>query len=143
MQRPCRRYLFRLCVELGLPHPDYLMDLLTSEQISEWLAYDRLEPIGQWRADYRLGVLCALIVDIVQRLFARRGATPRRVSPIDYMPDWSGDLREMIRAGGEDDSNNAGRAESVEDMKRLFEAIATRKQSRRDSQEDPDSDGGT
>ncbi len=35
--------LFRLCLALGYPHPDYLTETLTSTQLTEWLAYYKLQ----------------------------------------------------------------------------------------------------
>ena len=32
-------FAFRLCKELGVIHPDYLLPMLTAEQIGEWMAY--------------------------------------------------------------------------------------------------------
>lgn len=30
---------FSLCLDLGYPHPDYLLPLLTSRQLAEWEAF--------------------------------------------------------------------------------------------------------
>ena len=51
-----RRFLFRLCLAVGVPHPDYLNSVLDSAQLSEWMAYDLLEPFGDERADLRSGM---------------------------------------------------------------------------------------
>jgi hypothetical protein len=72
-------------------HPDYLLDQLTSRQISEWEAYDRIDPIGTWREDFRLAKIESLITNIVQQLYAKKGSKPAITSPIDFMVDWTGD----------------------------------------------------
>lgn len=53
---------------LGYAHPDQLLEELTSRQISEWYAYDILEPI-----DDRLGwaLLASVITNIAISLFSQ------------------------------------------------------------------------
>ncbi len=33
---------FRLCLELGVEHPDYLLERLTANQLTEWMGYFQL-----------------------------------------------------------------------------------------------------
>ena len=63
------------------------MDQLTFFQISEWEAYDRIDPIGDWRDDFRGAKLESLLVNIVNQLFAKKGHTPVITSPLDFMMD--------------------------------------------------------
>ena len=88
------------------------MDQITSEQLAEWEAYDKIDPIGTWREDYRLAVLDALIVNIVSKLYAKKGHTPKEVVPMDFMPNWTGEKR-------------IERKQSVSDMKSVLMAIAS------------------
>ena len=37
---------------------------MTSAQLSEWEAYDKLDPIGEWREDYRFAYLASLLHNI-------------------------------------------------------------------------------
>ena len=69
------------------------MDQITSVQLSEWEAYDRIDPIGTWREDYRVAVLDSLIVNIVSKLYAKKGHTPKEVLPTEFMPNWTGDKK--------------------------------------------------
>jgi hypothetical protein len=46
-------------LSLGYPHPDYLLKCLTSRQISEWIAYFKIEPFGPPAEEMRFGVLAA------------------------------------------------------------------------------------
>ena len=87
------------------------MGQITSEQLTEWEAYDKIDPIGTWREDYRLAVLDALIVNIVSKLYAKKGHTPKEVLPTDFMPSWTGEKR-------------IERKQSVSDMKSVLMAIA-------------------
>lgn len=70
------------------------MDKLTSEQLSEWEAYDKLDPIGKWRDEYMIANLCSLILNVANSIHAKKGHTPKRVDPIDFMPDWLGERKE-------------------------------------------------
>lgn len=57
-----RRAAFRLCLHLGCPHPDYLLELLTGEQFDEWLAFAAIEPFGDLRQDLRTAAQSATIL---------------------------------------------------------------------------------
>jgi len=96
-----------------LPHPDYLLDLLTSEQLSEWEAYDRLEPVGEYRREYHIAMIASLIHNIAQSVYGSKGK--RIVSkPTDFMPWWDS------RPSGRD-----GASQSVEEMKRILLDLAS------------------
>lgn len=58
-----------------------LSEIGTSE-LTEWMAYDRLEPFGESRADYREASHMAMIANMNRK----KGA--RRLEPSDFMPVW-------------------------------------------------------
>ena len=64
---------------------------LTSFQISEWEAYDHIDPIGTWRDDFRTASLASLITNIVLHLYSEKGKTPKILTALDFMPDWTGE----------------------------------------------------
>ncbi len=64
------------------------MDQLTASQISEWEAYNKIDPIGSWREDYRIASLSALIENIVTTLYGKKGIKKKVCTPLDYMIDW-------------------------------------------------------
>jgi len=70
-----------------------LLDELTSVQLSEWQAYDRLEPIGEERREYSTASLSALIVNISRKIWGEKGA--EMVSSDLFMPEWDADWDEM------------------------------------------------
>lgn len=74
-------FAFRLCLELGWPHPDHLLAVLSSAQIAEWRAYFREEPWG-YRADWqRAGLLASTVANFSQ-------ASKRHDwKPSEFMPD--------------------------------------------------------
>ena len=90
------------------------MDQLTSRQISEWEAYDRLDPIGTWREDFRVAQLLSMMLNIVNNIYAQKGHTPKNLTPLDFMPDWSGDGRYQ-----------EPKKQSVEEMKQVMLALAS------------------
>lgn len=77
---------------MGYPHPDFWLDSITSEQLLEWEAYDRLEPIGGYRQDYRFAQICHLIYEISQAVYGKKGKR-RRSTPKDFMP-WGPEEKE-------------------------------------------------
>lgn len=88
---------------------------LSSRQLSEWEAYDRLDPIASWRDDFRTAQLMALIVNLVTRIFhdKKKGPLPKETVPLDFMPDWSGQRAEVPKT------------QSVEEMKSILLNIAS------------------
>jgi hypothetical protein len=70
-----------------------LLDELTSAQLSEWEVYNRIDPIGEFRGDYRMAYLCSLIQNLVSKLYTKAGKSVKLTTPIDFMLDWSGDLK--------------------------------------------------
>jgi hypothetical protein len=87
------------------------LDQITSSQLSEWEAYDKIDPIGKWRDEYSFAVLDSLIVNIVSRLYAKKGHTPKEVLPTEFMPNWSGEKK-------------IARRQSVEEMKQALLSLA-------------------
>lgn len=42
-----------MCLAIGCPHPDHLLELLDLDQWRDWIAYYDIEPWGETRADQR------------------------------------------------------------------------------------------
>lgn len=53
--------MFVLCLEMGFPHPRYLIPWLSSKDVTDWLAFFEGQPFGPARDDERFGVLAALL----------------------------------------------------------------------------------
>ena len=96
------------------------MDLLTSRQISEWEAYDKIDPIGKWRDDYQFAQLESLLVNIITHLFhdPKKGK-PVDTTPLDFMVDWTGEGK-----------YSEPKKQSVEQMKQVMMDIATNQNKR-------------
>jgi len=73
-------FYFRLALALGFPHPDHMLAVLTSKQITEWIEYHAIEPWGEPAAWYRSGILASLIANI------HRAKNAPPFTPADFMP---------------------------------------------------------
>lgn len=89
------------------------MDQLTSEQLSEWEAYDRLDPIGAGREDYRWANLLSTITNLAICVHGKKGA---KLTTIDeFIIDWYPEDKEQVVP-----------VQSVEEMKKTLMGIAKR-----------------
>ena len=80
-----------------------MLEGLTSSQLSEWEAYDRIDPIGTWRDDFRGAKLESLILNIVNQLYAEKGKKPQVTTALDFMPDFTGErIDEKKKSSPED-----------------------------------------
>jgi hypothetical protein len=88
---------------------------MTSEQISEWEAYNRLEPIGDYRRDLGIAILTSTFYNFAQSF----GSKEKRLSakPQDFMP-WMDEG---------DKSRKSSEEQSVEEMKAAMLAFASSK----------------
>ena len=83
--RHSRRFRFRLCRYLGIPHPDILEQILSEQQIVEWEAYDAIEPIDtNVRLEYMISIAIATMVELL--VSTKKGDPP--IIPLNFMPDW-------------------------------------------------------
>jgi len=100
-----------------------LLDQLSAKQINEWEAYDKLDPIGTWRADYRMAALSSLIMN---GMIAWSGDKEEKkpTVPLDFMPDWGGD------------NEKEAPQQSVEDQKRVLRALVSGQKKRLEREKD-------
>lgn len=56
-------------------------------ELTEWMAYEMLEPFGERRADLRMGISTAALLN------RQRGRGSRAVEPKDLMPDFDKPFR--------------------------------------------------
>jgi hypothetical protein len=59
-----------------------LLAEVDSRELAEWMAYDRLDPLGDERADYRAAIIAATVAN------RSRGKGERSYSPADFVPDF-------------------------------------------------------
>jgi len=96
------------------------LDELTSVQLSEWEAYDTLDPVGKWRDDYHAAFIISEVTNIVKDLHGEKGA--KRSTPSEFMPKWNNeDAKKEIKKRGKDPS----KSQSVDEMKQFMTAFAS------------------
>ena len=88
-----------------------MLNELTSVQLSEWEAYGRLDPIGEWRADFRMAYLCTIVTNIARKVHGEKGA--KMAVPLDFIPEW----------GKEDEELIVQTKQTAEEMRQLMLAI--------------------
>jgi Protein of unknown function (DUF4035) len=71
--------VFRLALALGRPVREMLASMC-SDELTEWMAYYQLEPFGDYRADYRSGVVASTFAN------AHRAKDANPFRPEDFMP---------------------------------------------------------
>ena len=63
---------------MGIPRR-ILLKSIDSEEYSYWLAFSRIELIGDERADYRNGIIASILANV-------HSSKDKNYSPIDFMP---------------------------------------------------------
>ena len=81
---------------LGFPHPDYLMEGLTSKQLSDWEIYYAVEPFGEEAEWSRIGRDCSLLIN----LKLKEGK--EQFTPFDFMPELYEGKRSRMKQTSED-----------------------------------------
>jgi len=81
MERPARRFLFRLASHLKKTVNE-LLDTVDSHELTEWLAYSTIEPLDGDRGDIHSAQICSLLAN----QWRGKGAKAATVS--DFIPDW-------------------------------------------------------
>lgn len=90
-----------------------MLEQLNSEQLSEWEAYDRLEPIGGQQDDYRTALLCSVITNIAIAAWGKKGSKPTTMD--EFLFQW----------GAEEQTDVAPKKQSVDEMKTILQSIAS------------------
>ena len=73
-------FAFRLCLAIGVVHPDRLLARLTSAELAEWMAYFKLAPFGD---DHQSRVVAEVGAELSNR-WRNKGEPPRRSK--DFLP---------------------------------------------------------
>ena len=88
------------------------MDELTSAQLSEWEAYDRIDPIGTFQSSYHAAYIAMLIINTTRAVHGKKGI--KMDSILDHMPFWM-----------KDDLEPEIKKQSTEEMKQILLGIAS------------------
>jgi len=101
-------------LKLGYSHPDQLLENLTNTQLLEWRAFDELEPIGEYRQDYMMAQLTAMVFNIAQSVYGDKKAVKKVRRAEDFIP-W------LKVAPANDEAKEVSRGLSEpEDIRALF-----------------------
>lgn len=73
---------------LGYAHPDYLLEDLSAEQVTEWEAFNRIQPIGAKRMDFYFSYLMTAIHNIAVGFSGSKDAKQFKME--DFVPNWTG-----------------------------------------------------
>jgi hypothetical protein len=92
---------------LGYAHPDIMLNELTSSQITEWMAYDRLEPIHMGEMGW--AILCSVASNIAISIYGKKGS--KYTKPADFMPGY----QNMVEK----------KPQTVEEQKEILKRIAS------------------
>lgn len=66
-----------------------LLGQISSREITEWMAYDKLEPFGERRADLRAGIVASTVANV----FRNAKEHPRAFRADEFMPDFERGLQ--------------------------------------------------
>lgn len=75
-------FYLKLALRLGRTVPE-LLDACTSEELTEWMAFDRLEPLGDARMDLGFGIVAAAVANWAGKTLPS-GTDP--LKPSAFMP---------------------------------------------------------
>lgn len=78
-----RVFAHRLALHLGRVDVDRMLSELTAAQLQEWIAYSRVEPFGELRADLRAGIIAATQAN------CHRSKRSQAFKPEDFMPEFA------------------------------------------------------
>ncbi len=59
-------FLFRLAKELGMTVAR-LQSEMGNDELVEWMAYDRIDPFGDWRGDAHAGIIASVVVNTLSK----------------------------------------------------------------------------
>lgn len=94
------------------------MGQLTSTQLSEWEAYDRLDPIGSWRDDFRMASIEATLTNIHNAANTEQGKEVKTTTPGDFLPIWDEVERNKV-------AEKRRVSQSLEEMRSALMAFAS------------------
>ena len=79
----------------------------------DWEAYDTIEPIGAYRRDYMDGQVLAMVYNLAQSVWGDKNVSHTILEAIDFIP-WMPHTPK----------HEVGKAQTPEEMKALFVALA-------------------
>lgn len=90
-----------------------MLEELTAEELAEWEAYNKIQPVGTWRQDFRFAMIASTVVNLAKSIWGKRSERNNLKKPQDFMPKWD---------SGEEDKEVP--QESVDSMRNKFQLLA-------------------
>lgn len=78
--------MFMLALALGMTVGE-IEERMTARELTEWMAYYRIDPFDRQRADMGVGIIASTIAN------ANRAKGSRPLRPIEFVPNYSGEHR--------------------------------------------------
>jgi len=103
-----------------------MLKQLTSTQLTELLAYDEIDPVGEWRDDYRISVILSHITNLFIQVYGKKET--KLTTPRDFLLIWSKEQQKMIEKQKE-------QPQSVEEMKAILLGLANVNQKQKKNKE--------
>jgi len=97
-------------------HPDFLLDALDAQQLTEWEAYEVLEPFGEERGDRRSAQICQVLANVNR---------DSRNTPVFEIDDFM--FHDLDRGKDPEESEQ----QSPEEMKQVLMGVRNRKKEKR------------
>lgn len=83
-------FLHKYALAIGWPVP-LLEKIMSSRDISEAMAYDKLNPFGESRSDLRAGIIASVIAN------ANKGKGAKTFTPQDFMPKFGPEKKKSLK----------------------------------------------
>lgn len=92
--------------------------------------------MGNVETTYMLATLCAVVVNVIQSALGGKGGKQHSITALDFMPDWGGEYKESST------KPQSTKAETVDEMKALFQQLASSSSKKRKVRRPPPPKGG-
>jgi DNA-directed RNA polymerase specialized sigma24 family protein len=87
------------------------LEQLTSSQLAEWEEYSKIDPIGEWRDDFKFAYMASIITNLMISAYAKKGTKLTKLE--DFLIKWD-----------TEEAQESGKKQSVEEMKQMLMRIA-------------------
>ena len=98
-----RRFAYKLALRLGYVNVEAMLRSITSEQFVEWIEYDKLDPFGQWREDYRSAEIVTMLANVNRD--AKRKREPFKTT--DFLVKFGEQINDKPKQSWQDQLNIA------------------------------------
>ena len=79
------------------------MEQLTATQLAEWEEYNKLDPIGEQRDDFRNAYLLMTMTNLAISIHGKKGSKFTKIE--DYIVDWDVKSKDTVQQSAEDMKN--------------------------------------